>query len=36
MRATRRDITPTLLPKTGSVFGTRQHAPFALAHQVQS
>jgi hypothetical protein len=31
MRAARRTITPTLLPKTVSVFGPRQHAPSTLA-----
>ena len=36
MRAARRDITPTLLPKTGSVFAMRRHAPSTLAFQVQS
>jgi hypothetical protein len=36
MRAPRRDITPTYLPKTGSVFGVRPHAPSTLAYQVQS
>jgi hypothetical protein len=36
MRVTRRDITPMLLPKTGPVFGQRQHAPSTLAYQVQS
>jgi hypothetical protein len=37
MRAIRRDITPTLPPKTGLiVFAKRQHAPIALAFQVQS
>jgi hypothetical protein len=36
MRAPRRDITPAHLPKTGLVFGMRQHAPSTLAYQVQS
>jgi hypothetical protein len=36
MRAPRRDITPTLLPKTGPVSGMRRHAPSTLAYQVQS
>jgi hypothetical protein len=36
MRAPRRDITPTYLPKTNFVFGMRQHAPSTLAYQVQS
>jgi hypothetical protein len=36
MRAARRDIMPTLLPKTGPVFGKRSHAPSTLAFQVQS
>jgi hypothetical protein len=36
MRAIRRDIHLTLLPKTGPVFDVRQHAPSTLAIAVQS